>query len=98
MVWFVDPATVGIPVSLARDKDASNTSVNPVGKLVEEISVIGTLLVKKVRAVKKVALESTGTFVYKIGTVDKSNNIVSPNEKVNGCVVCTSGGGKIRDA
>ena len=45
---------------------------------------MGTLLVKKVPAVKKFALESTGTFVYKIGIVDKSNKIVSAKEKVNG--------------
>jgi hypothetical protein len=53
-----------------------------VGKLDEEISLIPTLLVKYVAARKKIALESTATFVYKTGTVDKSNRTVSPNENV----------------
>ena len=66
----------------AREEDASNTNDNPGGKLVGEISVIGTLLVKKVPARKKCCPKTNGTPVYNKGIVDWSNNTVSPNEKV----------------
>jgi hypothetical protein len=65
IVELVVPATVGVPTRFPRDVRLSNTIVTPGGKLVEEISVMGTLLVKYVAARKKFCPATSGTPVYK---------------------------------